>query len=51
MPYLVSQRHAAGANAVFVDGHAKNMRYHLLADCNNYWDGNGADGPCRKGAK
>jgi len=50
-PYLVSQRHAGGANAVFVDGHAKTMKFHALNDCNNWWDGNGADGPCRKGAK
>jgi prepilin-type N-terminal cleavage/methylation domain-containing protein/prepilin-type processing-associated H-X9-DG protein len=50
-PTPVAKRHFGRPNAVFVDGHAKNMQFNVLDDCNNWWDGNGADGPCRKGMK
>jgi prepilin-type N-terminal cleavage/methylation domain-containing protein/prepilin-type processing-associated H-X9-DG protein len=49
--YLPSKRHSGGANAVFVDGHARLMKYPVINDCNNYWDGKGVAGDCRKGMR
>jgi prepilin-type N-terminal cleavage/methylation domain-containing protein/prepilin-type processing-associated H-X9-DG protein len=47
--YLPSARHFRNANAAFVDGHAKAMKFEILNNCNNYWDGKGASGACRRG--
>jgi prepilin-type N-terminal cleavage/methylation domain-containing protein/prepilin-type processing-associated H-X9-DG protein len=49
--WLVSPRHQGKASLVFMDGHAKAMDAVTINSCNNYWDGDGAAGPCRVGSK
>jgi prepilin-type N-terminal cleavage/methylation domain-containing protein/prepilin-type processing-associated H-X9-DG protein len=47
--YSVSGRHFGKANIVFMDGHVAARNAVDVNKCNNYWDGNGIDGPCRVG--
>jgi prepilin-type processing-associated H-X9-DG protein len=49
--YEPSKRHFGGSDVVFVDGHAGWMRFEVLNNCNNFWDGRGVAGECRKGAR
>lgn len=49
--YPVSGRHQGKAGLLFMDGHVRSVDAAAVNACNNYWDGDGLAGDCRKGAR